>query len=117
MGSGLADNGVGMTPSAPVRLPRGRRADGVKRTGVLGSVAAAVALGLTLVAPSGIDAQRTDAEILSKADAVQLFGMSRAQWDQNVLAVVRTGAATAMPASSTGMMGMTIRTPEGMVGT
>jgi hypothetical protein len=77
-------------------------------------------LVLALVAAGAGDrvgAEPSDIEILSKADAIQLFGMSRRQWEQNVLGAIITGSATATPSSNTGMMGMTIRAPHGLVST
>lgn len=45
---------------------------------------------LLVISPSG--AQRKDIEILSKTDALQLFAMSRQQWEQKVSAAVAAGA-------------------------
>ena len=71
----------------------------------------------SLLAVMGAGAQGRDVEILSKADAVQLFAMPRSQWEQNVARAMGTGAARAAPRSKTGMVGMMVRTPDGLVTT
>jgi hypothetical protein len=79
---------------------------------------ATVVLALAVAgAGDHVRAQPSDIEILSKADAIQLFGMSRRQWEKNVEGAVRAGAVTATPPSTTGMVGMTIRTADGLVST
>ena len=67
-----------------------------------------------LVSPAA--AQKQDIEVMSKADAIRLFAMSRQQWQQNVADAVTAGAATATGFQSD-LVGMTITTPEWMVTT
>jgi hypothetical protein len=73
-------------------------------------VAFVSALGL---APSHAQ-QRTSPnnEILSKADAIRLFGLTKQQWFENVKAAVAAGAVSATDRQSLAP-GMTTRTPEG----
>jgi hypothetical protein len=54
-------------------------------------------------------ASQSGLEILSKADAVQLFKMSKQQWQQNVATVVAAGLGTPSPDGTT----LSVKTPTG----
>lgn len=51
-------------------------------------------------------------EILSKADALRLFGLTKQQWLQEVRAAVAAGSAMQTPTTSP-FIGMSHRTPDG----
>jgi hypothetical protein len=74
------------------------------------SAAVALLLLILLVGVSPAQAQR-DIEILSKADAAQVFGMTQRQWQDNLDAVVRAGVGV-----RTGNA-LTVKTPDGVVTT
>jgi hypothetical protein len=59
--------------------------------------------------------QRTpsEIEILSKADALRLFGLTKEQWLRNVRDAVATGGATQTYRQPSPMVGMATTTPEG----
>jgi len=65
-------------------------------------------LASELVPPAA--AQKTDFEIMSKADAIMLFKMPRQQWQQNVASAVAAGKATATGFQSN-IIGMRIAAP------
>jgi hypothetical protein len=57
--------------------------------------------------------QPGEIEILSKADAARLFGLSRAQWAQEVRRAVVTGAAEQTPGGDLHLVGMFTTTADG----
>jgi len=57
--------------------------------------------------------QQGEIEILSKADAVRLFGLSKTQWAQEVRRAVVTGAARQTPGGDQHLLGMFTTTTEG----
>lgn len=59
--------------------------------------------------------QRTpnEIEILSKADALRLFGLTKDEWRRNVRDAVAVGAATQTYREPSPMLGMATTTPEG----
>lgn len=77
-------------------------------------VAAIVAFVSALGLAPGHAQQRTNSksEILSKADAIRLFGLTKQQWLDNVKAAVAAGAISATDRESLAP-GMMTRTPEG----
>jgi hypothetical protein len=70
--------------------------------------AAFIVIGLAMV--SAATAQ-PDTDLLSKADAAHLFGMTQRRWQANVIEVVRAGAGTGVGDA------MTVKTPDGSVTT
>lgn len=52
-------------------------------------------------------------ELLSKRDAVRLFGLSKTQWAQEVRRAVVTGPARQTPGGDQNLVGMFITTAEG----
>jgi hypothetical protein len=57
--------------------------------------------------------QPGEIEILSKADATRLFGLTKTQWTQEVRRAVVTGAARQTPGGDQHLVGMFTATPEG----
>jgi len=57
--------------------------------------------------------QGSEIEILSKADALRLFGLTKEQWLRNVRDAVATGGATQTYRHPSPMVGMAMTTPEG----
>jgi hypothetical protein len=78
-------------------------------------IAAMLAMFALMTLASPLLAQRADTELVSKADAVRLFAMSRQQWEENVAAAVAARLATR--AESSGFTGMTMRTDTGFLST
>lgn len=62
-----------------------------------------------------VGAQTQEIEMLSKADAIHIFGMSRQEWDRNISALVASGAATRTFPSASGLVGLAMPMPEGVV--
>jgi len=64
-----------------------------------------VALILLLVTclVSSVSGQERESDILSKADARQLFAMSKRQWEENIRGAVANGMATRVPGTPVGM--------------
>jgi hypothetical protein len=57
-------------------------------------------------------AQTTEIEMLTKADALRIFSMSRQQWDGNISVLVAKGTATRTYPEASGLVGMLMQTPE-----
>ncbi len=73
------------------------------------------AVGLLAAVGHAADAEQpapAEIEILSKADAVRLFGLTKAQWLREVRTAVAQGAATPTPQTSP-TVGMSTTTAEG----
>jgi hypothetical protein len=77
-----------------------------KHTFVLG----ALLVCLAWAAPAA--AQTTEIEMLSKADALRIFSMSRQQWDGNISLLVAGGTAMRTYPEASGLVGMLMQTPE-----
>jgi hypothetical protein len=71
-----------------------------------------VAALLLLVASVAVG-RAGEIEILSKADAVRGFGLTRTQWAQEVQRAVATGAAHQTPGGDQHLLGMFTTTAEG----
>ena len=67
-------------------------------------------VSLAWVAPAA--AQTTEIEMLTKADALRIFSMTRQQWDGNISVLVAKGAATRTYPEASGLVGMLMQTPE-----
>ena len=63
--------------------------------------------------PSAAQQNEATIEILSKADALRLFGLTKEQWLKNVRDAVAAGAATQTDRQPSPMVGMSTTTPEG----
>lgn len=57
--------------------------------------------------------ERHDLEIVSKDDAVRLFATPRREWEKNIDAVVTAGKGTRLSPSSSGLVGMAVKTDSG----
>ena len=57
--------------------------------------------------------ERRELEIVSKSDAVRLFATTRLEWRKNIDAAVTAGKATRLSPSSSGFVGMAVKTDSG----